>query len=122
MKLIDRINNAIRAFQGKPIGSLTFGVETKRCDECEYKFKPVIRDNLLITAGARAAYMDCANQIDVPGGLEGEDKLAKVIADLVDVYTMCDLDLNYDDYIETILLTMYKKESPENGELKGEQV
>lgn len=35
--LMDRIQSAIRAFKGKPIGSLQFGVEVKRCSECGYK-------------------------------------------------------------------------------------
>ena len=33
----DRIRDAIRAFKGKPIGSLTFGVDVRRCDKCEYR-------------------------------------------------------------------------------------
>lgn len=33
----DRLKAAIRAFKGTPIGSLQFGLEVKRCDECEYK-------------------------------------------------------------------------------------
>lgn len=35
----DRIRDAIRAFKGSQIGSLTFGVEVKRCDGCEYKME-----------------------------------------------------------------------------------
>ena len=34
--LWDRLKAAARAFKGKPVGSLTFGLEIKRCDECEY--------------------------------------------------------------------------------------
>lgn len=33
----DRIRAAIRAFKGQPIGQLTFGVDIKKCCECEYK-------------------------------------------------------------------------------------
>lgn len=33
----DRIRAAIRAFKGQPIGQLTFGVDIKKCSECEYK-------------------------------------------------------------------------------------
>ena len=54
---IDRFKNAVKAFKGKPIGSVQFGVDVKRCDQCEYKNENPIRDNLLVTAGARAAYM-----------------------------------------------------------------
>lgn len=34
--LIDRIRNAINAFRAKPIGSISYGVEVKRCSECEH--------------------------------------------------------------------------------------
>ena len=33
--LLDRIRDAIRAFRGKQIGSVTFGIDVKRCSECE---------------------------------------------------------------------------------------
>ena len=33
--LIERIRDAIRAFRGKQIGSVTFGVDVKRCSECD---------------------------------------------------------------------------------------
>lgn len=33
--LLDRIRDAIRAFRGKSIGSVTFGVDVKRCSECD---------------------------------------------------------------------------------------
>lgn len=44
------------------IGDLTVGISVKRCEECEYKNRD-IRDNLLVTAGVRAADMDhdCEN-------------------------------------------------------------
>lgn len=32
--LIDRIKNAINAFHCKPIGSISYGVEVKRCSDC----------------------------------------------------------------------------------------
>lgn len=35
--LSDRIRNVIRAFKGQQIGSLQFGVEVKRCSECEFR-------------------------------------------------------------------------------------
>lgn len=34
---MDRVRRAIRAFKGKPLGSLTFGVEVKQCKDCEFK-------------------------------------------------------------------------------------
>lgn len=33
--LWDRLRNAARAFKGKPVGSISFGLEVKRCSECE---------------------------------------------------------------------------------------
>lgn len=35
--LSDRCRNAINAFKGRPIGSVCFGVNITKCDECEYK-------------------------------------------------------------------------------------
>ena len=35
--LIDKCKDAYRAFRGKQIGSLTFGIDVKKCHECEYK-------------------------------------------------------------------------------------
>ncbi len=32
-----RLRNAARAFKDKPVGSISFGVEVKRCSECERK-------------------------------------------------------------------------------------
>lgn len=33
--LLDRIRDAIWAFQGKQIGSVTFGVNVKKCSDCD---------------------------------------------------------------------------------------
>ena len=35
--LKDRIKRAVKAFKGEKIGELHFGIEVKRCDECEYR-------------------------------------------------------------------------------------
>ena len=35
--LIDKCRDAYRAFRGKQIGSLTFGIDVKKCSECEYR-------------------------------------------------------------------------------------
>lgn len=101
--LRDRLKNAICAFRGKPIGSIQYGLQINRCDECEYKNVPTIRDNLLVTAGARAAYMHSKNIIDIPDGLEGEDKLAAFITNAVDAYLNSD-GVNFDIWIERALL------------------
>ena len=69
------------------IDNLTVGVDFKLCSECEYKNGiHSIRDNLLVTAGVRAAYMDDADIIDIPGGLEGEDQLADFLTRIVNEY------------------------------------
>lgn len=94
------------------IGDLTVGVSFKRCDECEYK-NTWIRDNELVTAGARAAYLDDAGVIDIPGWLEGEDELAFFIKNLVNRYYYDHVGENFDEYIETELIKKYGK-----GELK----
>ena len=69
--LVDRVKRSVEAFKGNPVGNLYFGVDIKRCDQCEYKNVPEIRDNLLVTAGARAAYINCSNKINIPDGIEG---------------------------------------------------
>lgn len=33
--ILDRVRAARRAFMGKPSGHLTFGLEIKRCSDCE---------------------------------------------------------------------------------------
>ena len=35
--LIDKCRDAYRAFRGKQIGSLTFGIDVKKCSECNYR-------------------------------------------------------------------------------------
>lgn len=70
-----------------------------------------IRDNLLVTAGARAAYMDGRGYIDIPGGLEGEDELTVTVTQAVDEYLSGGNDIPFDLYIETILMDAYGKET-----------
>lgn len=108
LTLKDRIRNAIKAFKGKEIGSIQFGVDVKRCDECEHK-NSLIRDNQLVTAGARAAYLHSSGEIDIPGGLEGEDELAYFVTKIVDYYYNELVDVNFDAYIETELIREYGK-------------
>lgn len=67
---------------------------------------PPDRDNLLVTAGVRAACMDSKGAIDIPSGLEGEEQLAKFIAGTVDAYLKLD-DVNFDMYIEDALSKEY---------------
>lgn len=88
------------------IDDLTIGVDFKRCSECEYKRDASLRDNLLVTAGARAAYMDRNDTIDIPDGLKGEDDLAIFIARAVDYYLANECG-NFDLYIEERLIRGY---------------
>ena len=37
----NRIRNAWRAFCGKPVGSISFGLEIKKCYECERRLQPI---------------------------------------------------------------------------------
>ena len=104
--LVDRVKRAVDAFKGNPIGKLYFGVDIKRCDQCEHKNVPEIRDNLLVTAGARAAYMNCSDKIDIPEGIEEEFKLAEFLTKVVDDYLKFDCG-NFDLYLETKLIEKY---------------
>lgn len=33
--IFDRFKNAIRAFKGEPCASIQFGIDVKKCDECD---------------------------------------------------------------------------------------
>lgn len=108
-----RIKNAINAFRGKPIGSIQYGLHIKRCDECDYKKGNDLRDDLLVTAGARAAYMHYDGYIKLPEGIEGEADLARIVSNIADSYISLDDRINFDEYVETILIAKY-------GRKKGE--
>ena len=56
-----------------------------------------LRDNLLVTMGTRAAYMDCQKIITLPDGIEGENELAKFITEKVDKYIDKYIDKNIDE-------------------------
>lgn len=90
------------------VDELTIGVDIKRCSECEYKKGSSLRDDLLVTAGARAAYMHDKGLIDLPAGVDGEHKLADHITQLVDTYLVL-TDINFDLYIEYELKKEYSK-------------
>jgi hypothetical protein len=110
MTLTQRIKNAVRAFKGKPITTVALGVDVKKCSECAYKFQASIRDNLLVTAGARAAYMDDANVINLPSGTDGEDELALFLSKVVDQYINYKRffdEPNFDEFVEKSLQEKY---------------
>lgn len=68
-----------------------------------------LRDNLLVTAGARAAYMECRELIDLPGGVTGEEELAIFLTIAVDHYIEAskEKEINFDEFIEMILVKNY---------------
>lgn len=62
-----------------------------------------LRDNLLVTAGARAAYMECSRVIDLPSGVDGEEILAEFVTGVVDKYIDERINNPFDEYIENAL-------------------
>ena len=68
---------------------------------------PKFRDNLLITAGKAAAYMECSRVINLPHGTE-EDNLVGFITGAVDKYIDEEIDIPFDYYIESKLLKEYQ--------------
>lgn len=64
--LIDRIRDAIRAFRGKQIGSIQFGIDVKRCSECEMN-----SDNKVLylcdeeACGGICPNLDCKHTTDI---------------------------------------------------------
>jgi hypothetical protein len=116
LTLIDRFRNAFKAFKGTQVGSLSFGVDVKRCDQCEFKSDGNIREHLMVIMGARAAYMDTMESIYIPGGLEGEGELVWFVRKTVNEYLRKGTDgedNNFDEFIETRLLAAYGKETEE---------
>lgn len=118
LTIIDRIRNAIKAFKGTSIDSLSFGLDIKRCDQCEYKGDANLREHLMTIMGARAAYMDYACRIDIPSGLEGEGELVGFVKKTVDSYIWKATDgedNNFDEFIETALMNEYGISTEEDG-------
>ena len=68
-----------------------------------------IRDNLLVTMGTRAAYMDCLGTITLPSGVGGETQLAEFVSETVDQYIdeSLNVEWSFDEYIETALEKKY---------------
>lgn len=107
MKFIDRIKNAIRAFKSNPNGAVFVATATRQCINCERAQANPFRDDLLVTAGTRAAYMDYDETIVLPGGIDGESEIAEFIAGVVDFYLNNETGTYFDDYIETKLIDKY---------------
>lgn len=63
-----------------------------------------LRDNLLVTIGSRAAYMETHGDIKLPIGSHGEDALAAFAVKLVEQWLNEETDvMNFDEFIETAL-------------------
>ena len=69
-----------------------------------------LRDNLLVTMGARAAYMHDRGDIELPSGVEGEKTIAEFVARAVSTYITygnIGLSVNFDEFSEGILKKQY---------------
>lgn len=73
----------------------------------ELEYMVNLRDNLFITAGARAIYMETNGDIVLPGGVAGEDELAEFVVEMVDCYIDGGFDEPFDIYIEKALLAKF---------------
>ena len=67
------------------------------------------RDNLLVTIGCRAGEMHCLGYIELPAGADGEDTLAAFATKLADEYMRSELDLSFDEFIESALEKRFAK-------------
>jgi ubiquinone biosynthesis protein COQ9 len=109
MGFINRIKNAIRAFKGDSNDAkyVSVGIDVKRCIDCERAQANPFRDDLLVTAGTRAAYMSVYENIILPDGIDGESEIAEFIAGVVDYYINNETGTYFDDYIERKLIEKY---------------
>lgn len=82
-----------------------------RSNDPEYRKE--LRDNLLVTIGSRAAYMDIMGHITMLYGSDGEDELAKFSALLADRYIQEKPECGFDEYIETALMKRFPREEPQ---------
>lgn len=64
--LIDKFRDAYRAFRGKQISSLTFGIDVKRCSDCDYKnLRPYILYLCDQKACQNCSYPMCRHTTDI---------------------------------------------------------
>ena len=88
-------------------GSFTFELsDLKRAPAPEPERTILVRDRLLITAGARAASMYDKDFITLPG----EDKLVEFIVDAVRTYIKLPDDIPFDYFIDEALYNEFGKE------------
>ena len=63
--LFDKCRDAYRAFRGKQIGSLTFGVDVKKCSECDYRRGADILYLCDQRACSKCLYPECEYTTDI---------------------------------------------------------
>lgn len=76
----------------------------------EWDVDSVLRDDLLVTAGSRVAYMDVSNTIVLPEGTDGEREISLVVSKAVDNYIDNNVDESYDIFIEDVINKEYGME------------
>ena len=63
--LFDKCRDAYRAFRGKQLGSLTFGIDVKKCSECDYRRRADILYLCNRQACPNCSYPTCEYTTDV---------------------------------------------------------
>lgn len=61
----DRVYDAIQAFRGKQIGSVSYGLSIQRCDECEEKKRVVLYECDLEACGDECPNPMCHYTVDI---------------------------------------------------------
>lgn len=61
--ILDRFRNATRAFCGKEIGSISFGIEMKKCNECDKNAGVMYLCDL--RACKKCSYPICSHTTDI---------------------------------------------------------
>lgn len=73
----------------------------------EWDLDSELRDDLLVTAGSRVAWMSVSNMVALPTGVDGEREIAITIANAVDEYINNGIDESYDLFIEEAIEKEY---------------
>ena len=81
--------------------------ETHTIEVEEWDVDSELRDDLLVTAGSRIAYMSVSNTLILPEGTDGEREISLVVAKAVDDYIDNNVDESYDLFIENVIDKKY---------------
>lgn len=73
----------------------------------ERLYKQKSRDNLLVTAGIRAAEMEALGIFELPSSVVEQDQSIGFIIDACDKYIDEGIDISFDEYIEAALIEMF---------------